>query len=67
MSSYYDQHLTCADCNHDFVWRAKDQEFFAEKGFGPPKRCRNCREAKKEQREGGDRRTAGEERREQVS
>jgi hypothetical protein len=47
--------LTCADCGHDFVWSAKDQEFFAEKGFQPPKRCKDCRQAKKEQRDGGER------------
>jgi DNA replicative helicase MCM subunit Mcm2 (Cdc46/Mcm family) len=55
MSGYTDQHLTCADCGHDFVWSAKDQEFFAEKGFQPPRRCKDCRRAKKEQRGGGER------------
>ena len=54
MSGYHDQHLTCADCGHDFVWSAKDQEFFAEKGFQPPRRCKDCRRAKKGQR-GGER------------
>jgi Probable zinc-ribbon domain len=53
VSSYDDQQLTCADCNQEFVWSAKDQEFFAEKGFQQPKRCRDCRQAKKDQR--GDR------------
>lgn len=50
MSSHYDQHLTCADCGHDFVWTAKDQEFFREKGYQQPKRCKECRQAKKAQR-----------------
>jgi hypothetical protein len=58
LSSYTDQHLTCADCGHDFEWSAKDQEFFAEKGFQPPKRCKDCRRAKKEQR-GDDERKGG--------
>jgi len=58
VSNYYDQHLTCADCGHDFVWSAKDQEFFAEKGYQQPKRCKDCRQAKKAQR-GGDERGEG--------
>ena len=55
MSSHYDQHLTCADCGHDFVWTAKDQEFFAGKGYQQPKRCKDCRQAKKAQRGEDDR------------
>jgi hypothetical protein len=54
MSEYTDQHLTCADCGHDFVRGAKEQGFFAEKGFQPPRRCKECRQAKKGQR-GGER------------
>ena len=54
MSTYQDKELTCADCQGKFLWSAKDQEFFAEKGFSEPKRCKDCRQAKKEQR-GGDR------------
>ena len=59
MSSYYDQHLTCADCGHDFIWSAKEQEFFAEKGFQQPKRCKECRQAKKAQRGGAERGEGG--------
>ena len=55
MSSHYDQHLTCADCGHDFVWSGKEQEFYKEKGYQPPKRCKDCRQAKKERREDYDR------------
>ncbi|MFL6335293.1 MAG: zinc-ribbon domain-containing protein [Pyrinomonadaceae bacterium] len=54
MSNYQDKELTCADCRGKFLWSAKDQEFFAEKGFSEPKRCKDCRQAKKEQR-GGER------------
>ena len=53
MSEYHDQQLTCADCRQDFTWTAGEQEFFHEKGFAnPPKRCKECRQAKKEQRGG---------------
>lgn len=54
MSEYNDRQLTCADCNRDFTWTAGEQEFFHEKGFtNPPKRCKECRQAKKDQRGGG--------------
>ena len=57
MSSTYDQYLTCADCNRDFLWSAREQDFYREKGFQPPKRCKECARARKEQRgEGGNRR-----------
>ena len=56
MSTYQHKELTCADCQNKFIWSAKDQEFFAEKGFSEPKRCKDCRQAKKEQRGGGERR-----------
>lgn len=59
MSGHYDQHLTCADCGHDFIWTAKDQEFFAEKGYQQPKRCKECRQAKKAQRGKDDRGRGG--------
>jgi hypothetical protein len=59
MSSNQDQTLTCVDCGAEFTWSAGEQEFFHEKGFtNPPKRCKQCRQAKKEQRGGekkGDR------------
>ena len=53
MSSYNDKHLTCADCGHDFVWSGEEQDFYKEKGYEQPKRCKPCRQAKKAQR--GDR------------
>jgi hypothetical protein len=45
-----EQHLTCADCGREFAFIAAEQSFFREKGFNPPKRCKECRQAKKEQR-----------------
>jgi hypothetical protein len=55
VSTYQDKELTCVDCRDKFTFTAKDQEFFAERGFSEPKRCKECRQAKKEQREGGER------------
>jgi Probable zinc-ribbon domain len=50
-----EQRLTCADCGRDFPFSAEEQRFFREKGFEPPKRCRECRQARKEQRGDGGR------------
>ena len=50
-----EQRLTCADCGREFAFSSEEQAFFREKGFNPPKRCRECRQARKEQREGGGR------------
>jgi len=55
MSGNYDQHLTCADCGHDFVWSAREQEFYREKGFQQPKRCKDCNRARKERQDSGGR------------
>jgi hypothetical protein len=50
-----EQRLTCADCGREFAFGAGEQRFFREKGFDSPKRCKECRQAKKEQRGGDDR------------
>jgi N-acetylglutamate synthase-like GNAT family acetyltransferase len=39
--------IQCIDCKQPFVFTLKEQQFFKEKGFTSPKRCRNCRIAKK--------------------
>jgi CxxC-x17-CxxC domain-containing protein len=42
-----DKTLTCADCGQEFVFTASDQEFFAERGFTEPRRCKSCRANRK--------------------
>lgn len=42
-----DQKLQCRDCGNDFDFTERDQEFFQEKGFNPPVRCKSCRVKKK--------------------
>jgi CxxC-x17-CxxC domain-containing protein len=42
-----DKTLTCEDCGKDFTFTAGEQEFFDQKGFTPPRRCKDCRMAKK--------------------
>lgn len=49
MISMQDQQLTCADCGKQFTWTASEQQFYQQKGFtNPPKRCPDCRAAKKQ-------------------
>jgi CxxC-x17-CxxC domain-containing protein len=44
-----DKTLTCADCGSEFTFTAQEQEFFATKGLtNEPKRCQNCRKARRE-------------------
>ena len=52
MSDFEDKTINCQDCHQDFIFRAKDQEFFARMNFTEPKRCKPCRDNKKAQREG---------------
>jgi CxxC-x17-CxxC domain-containing protein len=48
---YEDKILECVDCGASFTFTASEQEFFAAKGFtNEPKRCPNCRQARKDQR-----------------
>jgi CxxC-x17-CxxC domain-containing protein len=51
---YEDRTITCADCGQEFTFTASEQAFYAEKGFtDPPKRCKDCRQARKAQRNAG--------------
>lgn len=40
--------IKCQDCGEEFIFSERDQAFYEEKGFIPPKRCRFCRNARKE-------------------
>ena len=53
--SFQDKSLQCSDCGTSFTFSAEDQEFFQSKGYqNEPKRCPECRQARKSQRfEGG--------------
>jgi CxxC-x17-CxxC domain-containing protein len=51
--SFQDKSLTCSDCNATFTFSAEDQEFFRSKGYtNEPKRCPECRQARKAERYG---------------
>ena len=51
--SFQDKSIQCSDCGTIFTFSAREQEFFAAKGLtNEPKRCPQCRKAKKQQRRG---------------
>ena len=51
--SFSDKTLVCVECGNGFVFTESEQEFYSSKGFvNEPKRCPDCREARK-QRGGG--------------
>jgi CxxC-x17-CxxC domain-containing protein len=44
---YSDKVLTCADCGQEFVFSAREQEFYATRQFSEPRRCTSCRASRK--------------------
>lgn len=42
-----DKTIVCASCGKDFVFTAGEQEFYTERGFSEPKKCKECRDAAK--------------------
>ena len=48
-----DKSLTCVECGAGFTFTAGEQEFFASRGYtNEPKRCPECRGARKNQQRG---------------
>ena len=46
--SFTDKSLTCSDCGVAFTFTAAEQETFAQRGYtNEPKRCQECRQARK--------------------
>lgn len=50
-NNYEDITLKCKDCGKSFIWKAKEQAFYLEKGYGAPVRCWDCRQLRKLQKE----------------
>jgi hypothetical protein len=43
-----DKILFCRDCGEEFIFSAREQDFYAQKGFeNDPVRCSSCRSARK--------------------
>ena len=47
-----ERQLACSDCGASFPFTVEEQEFFASKGFQEPRRCKDCRAARKQDRGG---------------
>jgi len=48
-SEFEDKTILCGDCTKDFIWSAGEQVFFRDKQLqNPPKRCKECKQAKNE-------------------
>ena len=42
-----DKKLYCIDCNKVFIFTAEERQFFEEKGYSEPIRCKDCRGKRK--------------------
>jgi CxxC-x17-CxxC domain-containing protein len=52
--AFVDRTLTCRDCGAPFTFTAREQEFYAGRGFeNDPARCPDCRAARKSARQSG--------------
>ncbi len=47
---YQDKTLECVECGQSFTFSSSDQEFHATRGYQEPKRCPNCRQARRASR-----------------
>ncbi|CAN5367961.1 hypothetical protein BH20ACI1_BH20ACI1_15510 [soil metagenome] len=48
-NDFTDADILCIDCGKDFIWTAGEQIFFRDKELkNPPKRCKDCKQAKNE-------------------
>ena len=48
-SDFEEMDILCIDCNKNFIWTSGEQTFFRDKGLkNPPKRCKDCKQAKNE-------------------
>ena len=45
--NYQDVKIKCQDCGTEFIFNIAEQKWYEEKGFTPPKRCRYCRNRRK--------------------
>ena len=49
--SFQDKTLTCSDCSKSFTFGVDEQEQFQQRGYtNEPKRCPECRQARKAER-----------------
>lgn len=52
---FQDKTLKCSDCGKDFTFSTAEQEIFQSRGYtNEPKRCLDCRDARRTSRPGND-------------
>ena len=52
--SLEDKSIQCSDCGTTFIFSVSEQELFQSRGYtNDPKRCLECRQARKTDRSGG--------------
>ncbi|MBA2706290.1 MAG: zinc-ribbon domain containing protein [Gemmatimonadaceae bacterium] len=44
-----DEMIQCRDCPTEFLFTEGELAFYVEKGYQPPKRCKPCRDKRKNQ------------------
>lgn len=49
MTAEVDIVIECASCRRAFVWLPGEQRFYGKRGYAAPKRCKECREQRKDQ------------------
>ena len=53
--AFKDKTLECSDCGNEFTFSADEQELFQSRGYtNEPKRCPECRQARKQERSGNN-------------
>lgn len=52
-----DLKLQCKDCQAEFIFTEKEQAYFQKKGLHQPKRCKACRDMRRQERDKQDQQT----------
>jgi CxxC-x17-CxxC domain-containing protein len=47
---YTDKTLSCVDCQQEFAFTSREQQFYADRQFSEPRRCPTCRATRKASR-----------------
>jgi CxxC-x17-CxxC domain-containing protein len=53
MENNRDEHIVCSDCGASFLFSAGEAAVFEERGLAAPKRCKDCRRARKDRNAAG--------------
>lgn len=43
-----DKKIICKDCGCEFIFTVNEQKFYLDRNFETPKRCKPCREIRKQ-------------------